>query len=324
MGACSTTHSSEEEASSASGAAVVSSSAPSSLSPALSYPDEITIESLSALRIDGTDFTLGKKLEENAAYTRFAFSYKSNGVKVTGVLNVPKGKGPFPLVVLNHGYIDPKVYTTGRGLKREQDYLARHGFAVAHIDYRGYAGSDPNPDNRIHGQYFGYAVDTLSVIDAIRKNLPAGVDASKVGMLGHSLGGGISLLAAVSHPEFIAALVLYAPISGDAYKNFDRWESKDHAGKVALTLMGTPATNPSLWNAMSASSFYDRIAVPVRIFHGTADSDVPYTWSVETEGALKAAGKDAALVTYNGEHHEFAAQWGDFMKQTSAFFMEKL
>jgi hypothetical protein len=29
-------------------------------------------------------------------------------------------------VILNHGYIDPAIYTNGRGLKREQDYLARN------------------------------------------------------------------------------------------------------------------------------------------------------------------------------------------------------
>lgn len=40
-------------------------------------------------------------------------------------MNIPKGDGSYPLVILNHGHIDTDIYTLGRGLKREQDYLAR-------------------------------------------------------------------------------------------------------------------------------------------------------------------------------------------------------
>jgi dipeptidyl aminopeptidase/acylaminoacyl peptidase len=307
-------------ASSASSAA----SSVSSRAPLRQYPEEVTVQSLKDLPIVGTDLVLGEKLAENAAYTRYAISYKSNGVRVTGIMNVPKGAGPFPLVILNHGYIDPKIYTTGRGLKREQDYLARQGFAVLHTDYRGHAGSDPDPDNRIHGRYYGYAVDALAAIDAVRRNPPTGVDASRAGMLGHSLGGGISLLAAVSHPEMVSALVLYAPISGDAWKNFEKWEGNDRAGELARLILGTRETNPDLWDSMSPSSAYADLTASVRLFHGTGDKDVPYAWSTETEALLKAAGKDASLTTYQNEGHEFSPRWTDFMKQTSAFLKEAL
>ena len=60
----------------------------------------------------------------------------------------PKGPGPFPGIVLNHGYIEPSYYVTGQGLAREQDWLARAGFVVLHTDYRGHAASDPVPPAR--------------------------------------------------------------------------------------------------------------------------------------------------------------------------------
>jgi uncharacterized protein len=303
---------------------VISVSSVRSRAPVRPYSEEITIESLKRLPIVGTELTFGEKLADNTAYTRYAISYKSNGVRVTGIMNVPKGMGPFPLVILNHGYIDPKIYTSGRGLRREQDSFARQGFAVLHTDYRGHAGSDPEPDNRIHGRYYGYAVDALAAIDAVRRNPPKGVDASKAAMLGHSLGGGISLLAAVSHPEMISALVLYAPISGDAWKNFEKWEANDHAGELAKVILGTPETHPELWASLSPASAYADIAAPVRIFHGTADKDVPYTWSVETEALLKENNKDAVLITYTNESHEFGPRWNDFMKSSVAFLRETL
>ena len=62
---------------------------------------------------------------------------------MSGVLIRPKGRGPFPAIVLNHGYIEPSIYVTGQGLAREQDALARAGFVVLHTDYRGHAASDP-------------------------------------------------------------------------------------------------------------------------------------------------------------------------------------
>ena len=48
--------------------------------------------------------------------------------------------GRHPAVVLAHGYIDPAVYVSGQGMRREQDWLARAGYVVLHVDYRNHAG----------------------------------------------------------------------------------------------------------------------------------------------------------------------------------------
>jgi len=108
-------------------------------------PSTLSIPHFSQMRLEGKDLTLESVLDENAAYTRYAISYKSNGLTISGIMNIPKGEGPFPLLILNHGYIDRTVYVRGRGLKREQDYLAREGFAVLHTYYRGHADSDESP-----------------------------------------------------------------------------------------------------------------------------------------------------------------------------------
>ena len=38
-----------------------------------------------------------------------------------GMLNRPKGDGPFPVVILNHGYYPLDVYQTGNGSKLAAD-----------------------------------------------------------------------------------------------------------------------------------------------------------------------------------------------------------
>jgi uncharacterized protein len=66
------------------------------------------------------------------AYTRYYVTYRSDGLRISGIMNVPDGNGPFPVLVLNHGYIDPADYVNGQGLSREQDFLARAGYVALH------------------------------------------------------------------------------------------------------------------------------------------------------------------------------------------------
>ena len=97
---------------------------------------------------DGGDLRLGAVRERTAAYTSYDASYRSGHLRVTGVLNIPTGKGPFPAVVLAHGYIDPAIYVSGQGMTRERGYLATQGFVAFHVDYRNHAGLRQRPAGR--------------------------------------------------------------------------------------------------------------------------------------------------------------------------------
>ena len=97
---------------------------------------------------DGGDLRLGTVRERTAAYTSYDASYRSGHLRVTGVLNIPTGKGPFPAVVLAHGYIDPAIYVSGQGMTRERGYLATQGFVAFHVDYRNHAGLRRRPAGR--------------------------------------------------------------------------------------------------------------------------------------------------------------------------------
>lgn len=274
--------------------------------------------------LNGSDFRLGNVLSRTEAYTRYYITYKSGQLVISGIMNVPTGPGPFPVLILNHGHIDTSIYTNGRGLKREQDYLARAGYIVVHPDYRNHAQSSKDPRDEVAVR-LGYVEDVLNAIDALKKANLSYVDLTRVGMLGHSMGGGITLAALTAHPELIKAAVLYAPVSGDQRKSYERWMSRrpDSAQRIR-DAYGAPEQQPEFWKNISSDTFYDRITAPIHIFHGTADADVPLAWSEETRDLLLAKNKSVELTIYPNAPHEFAADWSAFMERTEQFFDETL
>lgn len=288
-------------------------------------PSELSIEHFATMRLEGTNLQLLKVLADNSAYTRHQISYSSNGVTISGILNTPKGDGPYPLVILNHGYIDPAIYTVGRGLKREQDYLARQGFAVLHTDYRGHGESSPSPDTRnVYDASLAYSIDSLNAIAAVKAaNIP-NVDTTRIGMLGHSMGGGVTLNIATAYPNAIQAAVLYAPVSADAWLNFERWRAESDEGESTRAYFGTYEENPSAWEKLSAKTYLQNMTAPVLLFHGTADADVPIAWSDDLDTWLTELQKDIQYVVYQNEGHEYGPQWTNFMQKTTAFLQTNL
>jgi hypothetical protein len=114
-------------------------------SPSPVVTDPVSLPALMDRQYDGRALRARQVLARTDAYTRYYATFRSGSLRISGVMNVPRGPGPFPVVVLLHGYIDPAVYENGQGLLREQDYLARRGYVALHVDYRGHAGSDPAP-----------------------------------------------------------------------------------------------------------------------------------------------------------------------------------
>jgi dipeptidyl aminopeptidase/acylaminoacyl peptidase len=300
---------------------------PTTPSPAPTPPHPVSIQALIQMEYDGGGLKLGEVLDETSSYTRYFVTYRSSGLTISGVMNVPDGDGPFPALVLNHGYIDPDVYTNGRGLRREQDYLARHGYVVLHTDYRNHAQSDDDP-NAEQNLRLGYTEDVVNAVLALRTSgLPA-VDPNRIGLLGRSMGGGVTYNVLVAQPGLVDAAVVYAPVSSNAVDNFDRW-IRGQPGNAALAdqivaTYGSPEDNPSFWRNTSPVTFFDRVSEPILVHHGTADESCPIEWSQTTVAILQSLGKDAELLTYDGEPHAFEAAWEQSMERTIAFFQRHL
>jgi dipeptidyl aminopeptidase/acylaminoacyl peptidase len=290
-------------------------------------PNPISMAALIRKKYDGRDLKLGPKLGDFGSYSRYLVSYRGDGLRISGVMNVPDGKGPFPVLVLNHGYINPATYFPGQGMPREQDYLARQGYVVLHTDYRNHAGSDrdKNVDYELR---LPYTVDTINAVKAVKASKLPFLDTAKVGWLGRSMGGEVTLRALAAQPGLVDAAVVYASTSSLAADNWRQFyrgdDDRRSTNRRIQRSYGLPSDDPDFWRAASARPYFDRVTEPVLVHHGTADDTCPIAWSRATVAALEKEGVDVTLRTYRGEGHTFQGQWQRSIQRTAAFFAQHL
>ena len=287
--------------------------------------DPVSLPALMRKEYDGRRLRLRRVLLRNEAYTRHAVTYRSGDLRISGILNKPAGKGPFPALVLLHGYIDPDIYVTGQGLMREQDYLAREGYVVLHVDYRNHAGSDDaaGAEERLR---LGYTEDAINAVLALRRSGRQWIDPERIGILGRSMGGGVVYNVLVTAPGLVDAAVAFAPVSSRTEDNFNRWIRNDRSTLAARILRrhGEPAENPRFWDGVSPRTYFSRVTEPLLVHHGTSDDSCPIRWSGQSVRALERAGKDVRYFVYEGEEHAFGPQWPKSMRRTVRFFDQHL
>ncbi len=130
----------------------------------------------------------------------------------------PQGAGPFPLVVMNHGR---KSETRAQDPRQRYESIARFfirkGFAVAVPQRLGYGASATSGDpedsmscNQPRYQPAGdaAAAQVLAVVAHMRKD--ADIDASRLVIMGQSLGGFTSVAAAATKPAGLIAAINFA------------------------------------------------------------------------------------------------------------------
>lgn len=142
-------------------------------------------------------------------YNEEEVSYRNvtDNVKLTGTLTLPQGEGKFPAVLLISGSgsqdRDSTIYGH-RPFLLISDYLTRRGIAVLRVDDRGFGGSDlgslsVTSENFMH--------DVLAGVSFLKDRKD--IDHQKIGLIGHSEGGMIAVMAAARSKD-IAFIVLLA------------------------------------------------------------------------------------------------------------------
>lgn len=285
---------------------------------------------------------IGEVLAETDTFTRYAISYRSDGLTITGVMQSPRaGRPPYPVILMNHGFFSRAVYNSGDGTDRAAEFLNRHGYLTISTDYRSWGGSDLGPSLF----YSGLVIDVL--------NLKAGLgtipqaDASRIGLWGHSMGAGVTMKILAVDNSFRAA-VLYSMVSADDADIIARWGPGCVGDVVAgertygcnssdiLPLDLAPgliqayecaAADAGWLDRVSALGAVDRIRTPVQIHYGTEDgiafSGTPPEWSQKAYLALLESGTPVEVFAYEGEKHSFIGdQWWAFMERAAHFYDE--
>jgi dipeptidyl aminopeptidase/acylaminoacyl peptidase len=282
----------------------------------------------------GDRLRIGAVRERTAQYTSYDVTYRSRSTTrrgeesytISGVLNVPQGKGPFPAVVLAHGYIDPAVYVRGQGMTRERGYLAGRGYVALHVDYRNHAESDDDPQFQTRMR-LGYTADVINAVKALRGSPDVPVDDERVALFGRSMGGGVILKALVAEPGLVQAAAPWASVSSSEAQNYDQFIRPDpEDGSLRDELArrwGTPKQNPQFWRENSSRPYFDRVTEPVLMVHGRRDDTCPPSWATATHRALTKVGVDARLQWYD-DGHAFGPAFNAAMDRTVRFFDRQL
>jgi dienelactone hydrolase len=196
-----------------------------------------------------------------------------NGKRVVigGELQLPRGEGRFPVVVLVHG-------SGGVGAREDRWAQQLNGIGIAVFILDTFTGRGIVQTNTDQSQ-----LGTLSMIgDAYRALALLAkhprIVASKIALMGFSKGGDVALHTSMKRfqrryaspgVEFAAFLPFYAPCN-------TRYREDDEISEQ-----------------------------PIRMFHGSADNWVPVASCRDYVKRLQAGGKDIQLTEYPGAQHAF-------------------
>ena len=317
------------------------------------YP--YTIAGLREREYKGGEISLDVRIGLTDEFSTYLISYPSDGLRITGVLNIPVGQGPFPVIVMNHGFYPRGEYSSGDGSQRAAEYLTQRGYITISSDYRTWGGSDFG----VSFFHTGLVIDVINLIASL-DSIPQ-ADTTRIGMWGHSMGGGITTKILTIQGDRVApngsegrieitAAVLYAPNSADDADLIARWGygciGDISAGELLETCNSADVIPESLPAEVIAAyvestqspermreiaPFYhlDSIDVPLQIHIGSADGDyigsTPPEWSYKLNQGLLDAGREVEMFVYDGQRHSFTGDaWFLFMDRVVAFFDENL
>ncbi len=221
-------------------------------------------------------------------------SFSVNGEQLDALLCRPKGAGPFPTVVYNHGSIVDALGLSGAAARGNRldvicETLAEDGF-LSFFPIR-----EKVPRGRGYSLYQDCYKDIVSrAIDHVR-TLPD-VDAARVAVMGHSMGGLLTLLMGIERKD-VKALVVSAPAQGP------------DKGRVFNTVVQGA----------------DRLNAPLLLLVEESDSKHIIGGVNQLDEALKKHKKPAKVIRYSkGGGHELFFNVNYYWGDVRAFLRENL
>ena len=293
--------------------------------------DKYTIENLSKQTFEKSNIEISRLIGENEDFASYIFYFYPQGLKVSGLLNVPKGSGEFSTIVMFRGYVDREDYLTGVGTQRAGEMLARNNFVTLAPDFLGYGESD-NPSSDVMEERFQTYITALTLLSSLgnlnnelaTKNIEARASRDKVGIWGHSNGGQIALTILEASGKLYPT-VLWAPVSKPfPYSILYYTDDFDDHGKLLRKKIADFEKDYDV-EKYSLTNYFEKINAKIQIYQGTADDAVPVRWSNELVEKLQKLNKDVEYFTYQGNDHNFAqGAWRTVVERNILFYRENL
>lgn len=301
--------------------------------------DKYTIDSLSTKKFTASSIEIGDELKDEKDFTSRIFYFYDNGPstnsgqakKVSGLVNLPKKDGTYPIIVMYRGYIDRETYKTGDGTRRAGEVFAKNGFITVAPDFLGYGQSDMPSESPLEERFQTYTtaitmLDSVSNINSAFGKIGINVrmDATKVGIWGHSNGGQIALTVLEETGSKVPT-VLWAPVSKPfPYSILYYTDDIDDHGKMLRKVIADFERDYDS-EKYSLTNYLDNINAPIQLHQGSGDEAVPIAWSDSLVKSLKDKGKDVSYFTYPGDDHNFTkGSWQTVVDRNIDFFREKL
>jgi pimeloyl-ACP methyl ester carboxylesterase len=265
----------------------------------------------------------------------------SESLKIRGDLRIPDGKSRCPVVILCHGF---KGFKDWGHLPYLAEHIAGSGFVVASFNF-SCSGIGDDPVELTELNLFARNTVSLMLEDLYRvvtavfeRTVPGAerFDIYKIGLMGHSLGGSVALLAATRDSR-VKAVVTHGALSRfdglyDAsilpkWRDQGYWEFLNTRTlqklKLNYTYVRDLETHGDEYDLMEGMS---DLITPCLLIHGSEDESVP----VEESGRLhKVNMHDAKLQIIDGAGHTYGAvhpfagstEWLDEVLSLTADFL---
>ena len=216
-------------------------------------------------------------------------SFYGSGTLQFGDLRVPDGVPSSPVAIVIHGGFWRNRY----GL----DYivpvceaLTAVGIATWNLEYRRIGDSG--------GGWPGTFEDVAAGAEHLKSlSSEFQLDLNRVVAVGHSAGGHLAFWLASEKNSLSGAVSLAGVL--DLRR---AWELGLSDNVVAQFLGGSPEEIPDRYDFASPLERLP-IGIPQKLFHGTADTSVPYEISERYARTAKSRGDDAELIAFEGAGH---------------------
>jgi dipeptidyl aminopeptidase/acylaminoacyl peptidase len=136
-------------------------------------------------------------------------------------------------------------------------------------------------------------------------------DPQRACIFGASYGGYSALMMSVRYPDMFKCVVSASGPS-DLVRML-RWERAEEGSDSApykywVSQIGHPSDDRAMVEAASPALQADKVKAPVMLIHGKRDNTVPFEQSEFMQDALKKAGKQVELVTFETAAHGFSGR----------------